>query len=225
VTSLQVDPLNPQRIIVTLGGNWASDHVWMTVDGGTTWTNLTGNLAVSYWVNTLAVDWRFTTPVLYVGTARGIFRSLDSGATWSRFGDGMPNTTVTDLQFLPQFNLLAAATYGRGALEILVEPPPPGGGGGSGAGGSGLPAPDHSPGWSVRFDVTAVINSKPVPPVAGTDAGNQPRAAAVDALFAHNNASSVADWPPEGGAALMPRPRPRGRREEGFDLLGTLWTD
>ncbi len=72
----------------------------------------------------LAVDWRFSTPALYVGTARGVYRSIDGGSSWSTFENGMPNVMVEDLQLIPQLNLLAAGTYGRGVWEIqaLAQP-------------------------------------------------------------------------------------------------------
>src|SRR5207248_2442247 len=58
-------------------------------------------------------------------TSRGVFRSTNLGGNWSRFGDGMPRTEVTGLELLPQLNVLAAATFGRGAYEISVPVPAP----------------------------------------------------------------------------------------------------
>src|SRR5207245_5954159 len=86
-------------------------------------TDIHGNLPPTYYTNSLAVDWRYAPPVLYVATARGVYSSGDLGVTWSGFGQGLPNVVVTDLQFLPQFDLLAAATYGRGVFEILIPGP------------------------------------------------------------------------------------------------------
>ncbi len=61
-----------------------------------------------------------TTPVLYVATARGVYQSADLGVSWSRFGEGLPNSPVTDLQLatIAGQGVLAASTYGRGAWEI-----------------------------------------------------------------------------------------------------------
>jgi photosystem II stability/assembly factor-like uncharacterized protein len=120
-SAIVVDPANSQHVLATLSGG-----VWMSANGGASWTNLSGNLPVNsfYWTNTIAVDWRYSTPVFYVGTGRGIYRSLDTGTTWAPFGQGMPNTDVTDLEFVPGLDLLAASTLGRGAFEILVAGPP-----------------------------------------------------------------------------------------------------
>ena len=93
----------------------------MTTNGGTSWTNITGNLPNDDAAQCIAVDWRFATPRVYVGTLRGVFLSTDPlGAHWSSFGGNMPNTIVTDLELSTTFNVLAAATYGRGAFEIRV---------------------------------------------------------------------------------------------------------
>src|SRR5205807_2018930 len=68
-------------------------------------------------------DWRYATPVLYLGTNRGVYRSLNLGTSWTTFGQGMPNTSVSDLEFAPGLDLLAAGTYGRGVFEMLALGP------------------------------------------------------------------------------------------------------
>jgi hypothetical protein len=119
VNTIRVDPANPLHAFVTL--NFTG--VWMTTDGGASWTNQTGDLGLDLRTETLAVDWRYSTPVLYVGTLRGVYRSLNQGTNWTPFGQGMPNTSVSDLEFAPGLDLLAAGTYGRGAFEITVVGP------------------------------------------------------------------------------------------------------
>jgi photosystem II stability/assembly factor-like uncharacterized protein len=98
-------------------------RVWMSMNGGQNWTDVTGDLPSSYETETLAVDWRFATPHLMVGTQRGVFVSTDLGQHWTSLGQGLPNTQVRDLDFLPQQNVLTAGTYGRGAFQILVQAP------------------------------------------------------------------------------------------------------
>jgi hypothetical protein len=127
IVDIEVDPTNPNHAFVVPGrfptNVYGSAHVWTTTNGGATWSDITGNLPADDYTNALAVDWRFATPILYVGTARGVFRSLNGGTTWAPFETGLPNVNVTDLQFLPQYDLLAAATYGRGVFEILAAGP------------------------------------------------------------------------------------------------------
>jgi hypothetical protein len=130
VMDIQVDPTNPNLVFVVLGSFANSDvvpaNVWMTPDGGSTWEDITGNLPALDQTLTIAVDWRFATPVLYVGTNRGAYRSIGTGGTWVPFGSGLPNTVVSDLELVPQQDLLVGGTYGRGAFEILVAGQPAG---------------------------------------------------------------------------------------------------
>src|SRR5207248_624147 len=55
---------------------------------------------------------------VYVGTQLGIYRSQDGGATWQRYGFGMPMVRVDDLYIAKNQTLIRAATYGRGVWEI-----------------------------------------------------------------------------------------------------------
>jgi hypothetical protein len=132
VVDIHVDPANANHVfVVTHVNNAASGNIWMTTNGGassdsgSSWTNITGNLPSYLTPNTLYADWRTVAPYLYVGTNRGVYRSTDLGRTWSYFAD-LPVTAVTDLEFTPQQGgILAAATFGRGAWEILLPRHPP----------------------------------------------------------------------------------------------------
>jgi hypothetical protein len=129
VRFIAVSPSNPSEVfLVPCPGAWSPNlsgpsHVLMSTDGGLTWGDVRGDLPASADTTTLAVDWRYSTPVLYVGTLNGVYRSTDL-QHWSGYATGLPNAEDYDLEFLPQFNLLAVATYGRGTFEILVPGPP-----------------------------------------------------------------------------------------------------
>jgi hypothetical protein len=121
--SIQVDPTNPQRVFINVGGVGVH-RVFETTTGGTSgWTPADGNLPTNLAVDSLAVDWRFQTPILYAGTDRGVYQSLNGGATWKIFGTGLPNTEADDLELLPQYNLLTASTFGRGVWQTTVTTP------------------------------------------------------------------------------------------------------
>ena len=67
--------------------------------------------------------------VLWVATEIGVYRSGDGGATWARFGDGLPWVRVTDLAIEPDDSMLRVSTFGRGIWEVPLsrptEPAPP----------------------------------------------------------------------------------------------------
>jgi len=55
--------------------------------------------------------------VLYAANDFGLYWSQDAGATWSRYGRGLPWVGVRALCFVPAKGVLRAATYGRGVWE------------------------------------------------------------------------------------------------------------
>jgi len=52
---------------------------------------------------------------------RGVYQSLDSGAHWADFSNGLPNAYVGDLAFHPHAWVLRAGTRNRGLWEIPVD--------------------------------------------------------------------------------------------------------
>jgi hypothetical protein len=93
-----------------------SGHIFLSQDNGLTWQDISNNLPD---VSVRAVVSDDRDGSLYVGTDQGVYASNDPvGTDWVRFGQGLPNTAVTDLELDPFQNILAAGTYGRGMWEI-----------------------------------------------------------------------------------------------------------
>src|SRR5207237_3246609 len=88
-----------------------------TTNAGVTWTDISSNLP-SVPAYALVVD-----PIgrLFVGTEVGVYASSDGGGSWQRFGQGLPNVPVVDLEFNAALGTLAAATQGRGAFTIADD--------------------------------------------------------------------------------------------------------
>jgi photosystem II stability/assembly factor-like uncharacterized protein len=61
---------------------------------------------------------------VYIGCQPGVFKSIDEGANWTAFNEGLPNTAIADLQLHDGRRLLRAATSGRGVWEIPIDAPP-----------------------------------------------------------------------------------------------------
>jgi len=117
VTSIAVNRANSSIAYVTLSG-FGSGHVWMTTNGGTSWTNISGNLP-NIPVNAITL---IPGGELVIGTDLGVFRSGDGGATWSVASTGLPNVAVFDVQYLYATKTLAAATHGRGVWTTTLTP-------------------------------------------------------------------------------------------------------
>jgi photosystem II stability/assembly factor-like uncharacterized protein len=129
VAKIQVDPANPEIAIIGVQGAFGAGRVWITNDGGTTWSDITTDLPAGLQVYTLAVDWRSLQPSVFLGTDRSVFNSrLRSGSnsglnvdhvTWSRFGKGLPQTLISDLGISPA-GVMTAAAYGRGVFKLQL---------------------------------------------------------------------------------------------------------
>lgn len=95
-------------------------HVMRTLDAGQHWEAMDGDLP-DVPVNVVALDASTFPANAYIGTDAGVYRSLDDGKTWKKFGDGMPNACVTDLVFDPARKFVTAGTQGRGVWRIFLD--------------------------------------------------------------------------------------------------------
>jgi hypothetical protein len=55
---------------------------------------------------------------LYAATHVGVYRTLDGGANWAPYGNGLPTVRVNDIAMPPDGSSLRIATYGRGIWEL-----------------------------------------------------------------------------------------------------------
>ncbi|HKW27034.1 MAG TPA: hypothetical protein VJN48_14705 [Terriglobales bacterium] len=107
-------------------------HVWKTTDAGLSWTDVTGNLPDAP-ADSLLID-PDNRYLIYAGTDVGVF-SADllggSAVNWQEVGSAgdhmLPNVPVTQLGMFKSatLKLLRAATYGRGAWELVLASPGP----------------------------------------------------------------------------------------------------
>jgi len=93
VQSLAIDPTDAS--VIYLGTGWGPFHgngVYKSMDGGATWA-ATNQGMIDYSITALAVD--PTKPqIIYAGTFDGeLFKSTDSGATWSDLSTNLPDQT------------------------------------------------------------------------------------------------------------------------------------
>ena len=116
---LRIDPANTGHLFAV-----TSSTVWHLPASGLPWLNITGSIPNNLGLYAIFVDWQPATSTLFVGTDRGLYVSVDLGANWNKWAAGLPNTRINDLQGETLTNgnlLLAAATFGRGAWEILLK--------------------------------------------------------------------------------------------------------
>jgi trimeric autotransporter adhesin len=100
-------------------------HVWTSVDGGTNWTNISGNLPdMPVWC---AIFDPNSNNKLVIGTETGLWTTdLINGAStvWNP-NPGFPTTRVSTLRMRTSDNTVVAATYGRGLFTAVFPPSTP----------------------------------------------------------------------------------------------------
>jgi hypothetical protein len=125
VTSIYVDPTNPNHAWISYSGYSASTpaqpgHVFEVTRAGTTatWVNLdggTGPMGDLPVTDLVRDDVKGT---LYAATDFGVLKY--SGGTWTVAGAGLPMVEVPGLTIVPSARLLYAATHGRSAWVLRL---------------------------------------------------------------------------------------------------------
>ncbi len=99
--------------------NATASHIWKSVNSGVTWTaiDVANGFPFGIPVHMVKVDPLDSTCV-YAGTDLGLYRSTDGGATWARFGTGLPLVSVRDIYIAPDGTFMRIGTHGRGVWEM-----------------------------------------------------------------------------------------------------------
>jgi photosystem II stability/assembly factor-like uncharacterized protein len=122
VVAIALDPKRPNILYAgTTGGAYRSS------DGGVSWKKVNDGLvpaeildaSMALGVNTLAID-PVNTDIIYAGTTRGLFRSLNAAALWSRIGRAMADQYISSLVIDPT-NPMTLYAGGRAGIQKSTD--------------------------------------------------------------------------------------------------------
>jgi hypothetical protein len=94
-------------------------RIWRSDNGGTSWTDCSAGLPPLP-LNSVEVD-PSNLNRIWVAADLGVYQSLNAGASWAIFTNGLPNSFVGDLVFHPHARVLRAGMRNRGVWEIPVD--------------------------------------------------------------------------------------------------------
>jgi hypothetical protein len=122
ITTITVDPNDPNELWVTLSGYVIGKKVYHSTDAGITFSNVTYNLP-NIPVNAAVIDGLSAQHDFYIGTDVGVFLLDEASQTWMYYGAGLPNTMVSDLEIQYNTRKLRIGTFGRGVWENDLHSP------------------------------------------------------------------------------------------------------
>lgn len=119
ITSVETHYSDPNKVWVTVGGWVSGSKVFYSSNAGSTWTNVSKNLP-NFPANIIKQEIGNTKDALYIGLDVGIYYTDNTLTTWEPYMNGLPNSSVRDLEINEKANIIRAATYGRGIWESDV---------------------------------------------------------------------------------------------------------
>jgi len=119
INYIAVSGNNPDKVWVALSGYSDGNKVFRSLNGGTSWTNISGTLP-NLPVNTIVYQNNCGHDRLFAGTDIGVYYIDNTLTDWKYYGKNLPNVMVHELEINYTSNKLVAATYGRGIWQIDI---------------------------------------------------------------------------------------------------------
>ena len=117
ISKILVAPDSAQDVYVAVSG-FGTGHIFHSTNGGTSWTDLSGNLPDTP-MDSIALD--PTLPnTIYLASDTGVYVTSDGGTSWEVLGSNLPNVVVQDIMVVASTRLLRVVTHGRGAWDLTL---------------------------------------------------------------------------------------------------------
>ena len=115
ISYITVDPVDPNKVYVTLSGLVSNNKIFRSTNGGSNWTNITGNLP-NVSTNCVVVQ-PGANDAVYVGTDIGVYYKDPNLPQWIAFNNNLPVLIVRELECKASSGKITAGTFGRGVWE------------------------------------------------------------------------------------------------------------
>ena len=120
VSSIEPSRFDKNTVYATFDNHMYGDmntYLAKSTDAGTTWSRINSPEFTGF-AHKIKED-LMNKNLLFLGTERGLFASIDGGGSWFRMKNHIPDyCMVRDIQIQPQTNDLVFATHGRGIMVI-----------------------------------------------------------------------------------------------------------
>ncbi len=121
ITDIVVDPANPNRVWITMGGMSEGNKVFFRDFSqlSSTWVNFSDGIDNSKYnlpVNCIKY-WKGSNDGLFIGTDVGVFYRDNSMSEWVEYNNGLHPTIIQDLEINNLDHKIRAATFARGLWE------------------------------------------------------------------------------------------------------------
>ncbi|WP_460219783.1 T9SS type A sorting domain-containing protein [Psychroserpens sp. MEBiC05023] len=115
INSIAIHPSDPNKVAIATTAN---QKVYVSTDGGVSWTSYQLNLPN---FSAQALVWHDNGhDGLYLGMNYGVYYIDNNYTEWQPFSNGLPNVIISELEINTADNKLYAGTYGRGLWRTNV---------------------------------------------------------------------------------------------------------
>jgi hypothetical protein len=121
LSAINIHPQNISKILVTKSGYYENDKIYLSLNKGMTWKNISYNLP-NIPILCMEIENGLDTNnvTYYIGTTIGVYSMKENDTVWNYFGTGLPRVDVNELVIRKLDRKLIAGTGGRGAYEIKL---------------------------------------------------------------------------------------------------------
>jgi len=119
IEDIAFDPSDDNTIIVVYARYQLDNKkVYITHNGGQSWTNITYNLG-NMPIRSVVID-HSNARNIYLGAEIGVYTKPMSGNTWTLYNTNLPNVCIEEMEINYGSNTIKAATWGRGLWEYSL---------------------------------------------------------------------------------------------------------